>query len=250
MNREQAINYLFYSGFSKEQINTIEQAFKQEPTTKNDLGVDKFDKAINQSDLEEWIMETFSDWCEGDVRLIMNHMDEMPSVTPQLSSGLEKNSKKLEKDFGELDCISRAQTQTEIEMNASRYTIAKERGGMGQVEWSDQLIKVSDAVDIIRHLPSVTPQEPRWIPVKFRPLTDEEQNEYPDYCYMADCLMPDDGEEILVCTVYGTVEKDECGFDDGFYLDSGYDWQTEIVAWMPLPKPYEAETEAEDGKCK
>ena len=55
----------------------------QEPTTKNDLGVDIFDKAINQSDLEEWIMETFPDWCEGDVRLIMNHMDEMPSVTPQ-----------------------------------------------------------------------------------------------------------------------------------------------------------------------
>jgi hypothetical protein len=31
---------------------------------------------------------------------------------------------------------------------------------MGQVEWSDQLIKVSDAVGIIRKLPSVTPQEP------------------------------------------------------------------------------------------
>ena len=55
----------------------------------------------------------------------------------------------------EIDCIDRAQTQTEIEMNASRYTLSKERGGMGQVEWSDQLIKVSDAVDIIRHLPSV-----------------------------------------------------------------------------------------------
>jgi len=57
-----------------------------------------------------------------------------------------------------VDYIDRAQAQTEIEMNASRYTIAKERGGMGQVEWSDQLIKVSDAVDIIRNLPSVTPQ--------------------------------------------------------------------------------------------
>ena len=33
----------------------------------------------------------------------------------------------------------------------------------------------------------------KWIPVKFRPLTDEEQEEYPDYCYMADCQMPDDG---------------------------------------------------------
>ena len=83
----------------------------------------------------------------------------------EVSSELDKNSKKLEKDFGELGCISRAQTQTEIEMNASRYTIAKERGGMGQVEWSDQLIKVSDAVDIIRHLPPVTPIRPKghWV---------------------------------------------------------------------------------------
>lgn len=82
-----------------------------------------------------------------------------------------------------------------------------------------------------------------WIPVKFRPLTNEEQKEYPDYCYMADCLMPDDGEEILVSTKYGIVEKDECRFDDGFYLDSGYDWQTDIVAWMPLPQLCKAESE-------
>lgn len=64
------------------------------------------------------------------------------------------------------DAISRAEAQTELEMNACRYTIAKERDGMGQVEWSDQLIKVSDAVDIIRHLSSVTPQEQKtgqWI---------------------------------------------------------------------------------------
>lgn len=26
-----------------------------------------------------------------------------------------------------------------------------------------------------------------WTPVKFRPLTDEEQKEFPDYCYMTDC---------------------------------------------------------------
>lgn len=84
-------------------------------------------------------------------------------------------------------------------------------------------------------------EQTTWITVKFRPLTEEEQKEYPDYCYMADCPMPDDGEEILVSTVYGTVEKDECGFDDGFYLDSGYDWQTDIVAWMPLPEPYKGE---------
>ena len=76
----------------------------------------------------------------------------------------EEQEPTTKNDLG-VDCISRAQTQTEIEMNASRYTIAKERCGMGQVEWSDQLIKVSDAVDIIRNMPSVTPIRPKghWI---------------------------------------------------------------------------------------
>ncbi len=81
-----------------------------------------------------------------------------------------------------------------------------------------------------------------WIPVKFRPLTKEEQEKYPDYCYMADCLMPDEGDEILITTTHGTVEKDEAGFDDGFYLDSVSAWQTDVVAWMPLPPSYQEET--------
>lgn len=92
MSRQQAIKIISQmikdeEGFLSD--NTVEahkmaiKALEQEPSTKNDLEVDKFDKAINQSDLKEWIMETFPDWCEGDVRLIMNHMNEMPSVTPQ-----------------------------------------------------------------------------------------------------------------------------------------------------------------------
>lgn len=98
-------------------------------------------------------------------------------------------------------------------------------------------------MEYIDELPVTSKQKTgHWIPVKFRPLTDEEQKEYPDYCYMADSQMPDDGEEILISTKYGRVEKDECGFDDGYYLDSGYDWQTDIVAWMPLPEPYKAES--------
>ena len=88
-------------------------------------------------------------------------------------------------------------------------------------------------------------EQTRWIPVKFRPFTKEEQKEYPDYCYMADCLMPSEDEEILVSTTHGTVEKDIAGFEDGFYLDSGYDWQTDIVAWMPLPEPYRGDGDTE-----
>ena len=79
----------------------------QESTTKNDLGVNKFDKAINQSDLEEWIMETFPDWCEGDVRLIMNHMDEMPSVTPQELRWIPVSERLPEKDMACLVAVGR-----------------------------------------------------------------------------------------------------------------------------------------------
>lgn len=91
------------------------------------------------------------------------------------------------------DAISRAQAQTELEMNACRYTLAKERDGMGQVEWSDQLIKVSDAVDIIRHLPSVTPQPKtgHWIYEKRKRLineTDEGAEYITDYwCKCSKC---------------------------------------------------------------
>jgi len=41
------------------------------------------------------------------------------------------------------------QIRDEIEQLTSRYSISKERGGMGQVEWSDRLIKESDVLQII-----------------------------------------------------------------------------------------------------
>ena len=37
----------------------------------------------------------------------------------------------------------------EIKQLTSRYTISRERGGMGQVEWSDRLIKEDDVLQII-----------------------------------------------------------------------------------------------------
>lgn len=42
-----------------------------------------FEKLINASDLIEWIMETYPDWCEGAVRGIVDHVDEMPSAQPE-----------------------------------------------------------------------------------------------------------------------------------------------------------------------
>lgn len=39
--------------------------------------------------------------------------------------------------------------RAEIEKTTSRYTISRERGAMGQVEWSDRLIKESEVLQII-----------------------------------------------------------------------------------------------------
>lgn len=84
-----------------------------------------------------------------------------------------------------------------------------------------------------------------WIPFKTRPLTKEEKEEHPEWDGILDCKLPDDGQRILVSvSVRGheSVQYDEFYTDDGSYLDSGYEIGTEATAWMPLPKPYNAET--------
>lgn len=80
-----------------------------------------------------------------------------------------------------------------------------------------------------------------WIPVTIRPA---EGDELKHYMYMFTCEMPYNDQEILVTirSRHGNhVEKDVCYWEDGASLDSGYDWQADVVAWMPLPKPWEGE---------
>lgn len=80
-----------------------------------------------------------------------------------------------------------------------------------------------------------------WIPIKYREITAEERVEehLSDYCdYRFICDMPEDEERILV-TNGKMVWSDMCCIDqDGYYLDSDYDW-LDVTAWKPLPKPYE-----------
>lgn len=85
-----------------------------------------------------------------------------------------------------------------------------------------------------------------WIPVKWHEITDEERERegYPkDWVCFLDCEMPQDEQEILVQTRHGHIRWDVCYEDGEFSLDSGWDWIEDIVAWMPLPKPYR-----EDGE--
>ena len=88
--------------------------------------------------------------------------------------------------------------------------------------------------------------EPRWIPIKTRPMTAEEKadweertgeilaDEFADYF---DCSMPEDGQEILI-SCNGRVSVDTCWIDEyGIGLESNGDWYG-ISAWMPQPEPY------------
>ena len=104
-------------------------------------------------------------------------------------------------------------------------------------EWLDV---EKEAIDMaIEALSAEAVQE--WIPIKYHGITESEREEngYPkDWVYFLDCEMPQDGQEILVQAKNGEIRWDVCYEDDGFSLDSGWDWTDDIIAWMPLPEPY------------
>lgn len=96
----------------------------------------------------------------------------------------------------------------------------------------------------MKDLPSAQ-SEQQWIPVKTRPMTEEERRYYAeslgwditdDEAVMFDCKMPEDGQEIWVCSKCGNVWVDKCEVDEGIGLEENGDW-LDIVAWMPFKKP-------------
>lgn len=80
----------------------------------------------------------------------------------------------------------------------------------------------------------------KWHEITTRPPTEEEKEEFLerydcDPAYMFDCEMPDDGQEILVATKWGT-DADICAIDDyGYGLERCGDWDN-VLAWADMPK--------------
>lgn len=84
-----------------------------------------------------------------------------------------------------------------------------------------------------------------WIPIKMRPGTDEEYEEFCKYgeCPREDfrvfeCSLPDDDQKVLITTRWGDVCTDiwhkeiDCSwFEDHEDID-------DVIAWMPLPEAY------------
>ena len=98
--------------------------------------------------------------------------------------------------------------------------------------------------EILKEIPSADAQLIQWIPVEYHQITEEErqENDYPaDWVYYIDSPMPEEGQEILITTNTGYVEKCTCLNDgESWYTDDDYDWCGEIKAWMPLPEPYQS----------
>lgn len=90
----------------------------------------------------------------------------------------------------------------------------------------------------------------KWIPIKSRPADEEELKDIAERLgieledlqdderdiYVSP--LPEDDEEVLVCTSYGHVYIDTFYVEDeGCYFEINGEMDG-IVAWMPLPEPY------------
>lgn len=117
-------------------------------------------------------------------------------------------------------------------------------------DWQDLYLPVH-----FKELIDDIPDAPQWTPIKFRPMNEEEKQYWEEhYGYkfgddydgtMFDCPMPDDGDEVWVCSKCGNVWQDTCVVDEGIGLEENGDWE-DIVAWMPFnrPEPYKGEEDA------
>lgn len=98
--------------------------------------------------------------------------------------------------------------------------------------------ELADAVD---EMPTVS----GWIPFVKRPLTDDEKNTHPDWCYILEGSVPEDEEEILLYRPWKNSEGYIIMMDQYMnngtecYLDGAGDIENGMF-WMPLPEPPEA----------
>lgn len=92
--------------------------------------------------------------------------------------------------------------------------------------------------------------QPQWIPVKTRKMTAEEIEELMEstgiidaddieqWCYC--CQLPDHAQEVMITTKYGIASTTFYDDNYGAYFED-YEDRDDVLAWMPLPKPYTKE---------
>lgn len=113
--------------------------------------------------------------------------------------------------------------------------------------WNEEDIKYSAKAEMCEELKEIVQEVAEeyndgWIPVKTRPMTEEEKEYYSEYLsegngMIYDCPLPDDGQEVLITSKYGNVDKTTFYTDCGNYFEQYEDYD-EVIAWQPLPEPY------------
>ena len=93
----------------------------------------------------------------------------------------------------------------------------------------DRQMGVNYCINVLKALPSVISQEPRWIPVSER--YPKPEDEYKIF------LVTDEEGVISVQTFYMSIEKEPQPYFSGM---------VNVVAWMPLPTPFKPQ-ESEDA---
>ena len=122
------------------------------------------------------------------------------------------------------DCISKQAVNTLVDELAR--AISDERCCISRGRSTATIMR-----DIL-HLPPVKPQEQRWISVSEKyPPVEEQYNEF---------LTVDDSGRMSVQRFYLTISNDPQPYFSGVI---------NVIAWMPLPKPYEPQ-ESEDENDK
>ncbi len=114
-----------------------------------------------------------------------------------------------------------------------------------EIGWLADAIKEKSKADFLALCADESGSEKpqKWIPIKTRPLTEKEKEYFfADVEVIYDCELPDDGQTVLITDKWGNVETDTFYRDDGCYFEDNCD-EDDVVAWMPLPESYKAESE-------
>ena len=121
--------------------------------------------------------------------------------------------------------------------------------------YSDAIEFEKDFNEILRLAEKALDSE--WIPIKQRPGTDEEYEEFckygdcpREYFRVFECPLPDDDQEVLVTTRWGHVCIDIWHRDvDCCYFETYCD-DDDVIAWMPLPESYKKEGDENERSTK
>lgn len=163
--------------------------------------------------------------------------EEAITIMQLYKEELEHRIAKIDYDPGTIDLYSMQLDAFDIAIKALSAEV-KENRPKPDYSYEAEMVKRLRAVQEAQATQG-------WIPFTRRPMTEEEQKDYPNCTFMFDCVLPDDGDEILVSNRRFVWMDTFCSDIDGCYLDSNGDID-EDMAWMPLPKPYKGGED--DGK--